>query len=71
MSRQIKECTDKMHNWMLKCFIKVIKFKYVNVFPGEGNATCSSILAWEIPWREKPSGLQSMESQKCQTHLSD
>ena len=50
---------------------KVIKFKYVNVFPGEGNATCSSILAWEIPWREKPSGLQSMESQKCQTHLSD
>ena len=22
-------------------------------------ATCSSILAWEIPWTEKPGGLQS------------
>ena len=27
-------------------------------------ATYSSILAWEIPWREEPNGLQSMESQK-------
>ena len=26
--------------------------------------TCSSILAWEIPWTEEPSSLQSMESQK-------
>ena len=25
-------------------------------------ATCSSILAWEIPWREESSGLQSMGS---------
>ena len=23
-------------------------------------ATCSSILAWKIPWTEKPGGLQSM-----------
>ena len=23
-------------------------------------ATCSSILAWKIPWTEGPSGLQSM-----------
>ena len=23
-------------------------------------ATCSSILAWEIPWTEEPGGLQSM-----------
>ena len=30
-------------------------------------ATCSSILAWEIPWREEPGGLQSMGSQKSQT----
>ena len=28
--------------------------------PGEGMATHSSMLAWRIPWREKPSGLQSM-----------
>ena len=30
----------------------------------------STILAWEIPWKEKPGGLQSMGSQ-CQTWLSD
>ena len=29
------------------------------------------ILAWEIPWTEKPGGLQSMESQKSQTRLND
>ena len=33
-------------------------------------ATHSSILAWRIPWTEKPGGLQSMESQS-QTRLSD
>ena len=27
-------------------------------------ATHSSILAWRIPWTEKPGGLQSMESQE-------
>ena len=27
-------------------------------------ATCSRILAWEIPWTEKPGGLQSMGSQR-------
>ena len=26
--------------------------------------TRSSILAWEIPWREQPGGLQSMGSQR-------
>ena len=30
----------------------------------KGMATCSSILAWEIPWTEEPGGLQSMVSQK-------
>ena len=30
----------------------------------EEMATCSSVLAWEIPWREEPGGLQSMESQR-------
>ena len=29
--------------------------------------THSSIIAWEIPQREKPGGLQSMGSQKSQT----
>ena len=30
----------------------------------EEMATCSSILAWKIPWTEEPGGLQSMESQR-------
>ena len=30
----------------------------------EEMATHSSMLAWEIPWTEKPGGLQSMGSQK-------
>ena len=25
-------------------------------------ATCSSIIAWEIPWAEEPGGLQTMGS---------
>ena len=27
---------------------------------GEGNGTCSSVLAWKIPWTVEPSELQSM-----------
>ena len=34
-------------------------------------ATHSSILAWEIPWTEEPSGLQSMGPQKFRMQLSD
>ena len=30
----------------------------------KGMATHSGILAWRIPWREEPGGLQSMESQR-------
>jgi len=32
--------------------------------PGEGNSNHSSILAWEMLWREEPGGLQSMGSQR-------
>ena len=32
--------------------------------PGEGNGTHSSLLAWEIPWKEKPGGLQSTWSKE-------
>ena len=35
----------------------------------EGVATLSSILAWGIPWTEKPGGLQSLRPQS-QTGLS-
>ena len=34
-------------------------------------ANHSSILGWEIPWREEPDGQQSMGLQKNQTWLSD
>ena len=34
-------------------------------------ATHFSILAWEIPWTEKPGGLQFMGFQSVKTRLSD
>ena len=34
-------------------------------------ATHSSTLAWRIPWREEPGGLQSMGVTKSRTQLSD
>ena len=37
----------------------------------EEMATHFGILVWEIPWTEKPGGLQSMRSQESQTRLSD
>ena len=33
-------------------------------YPGEEMANHSSILAWKIPWIEKPGGPQSIGSQK-------
>ena len=39
--------------------------------PGEGTATHSSILAWEIPQTEDPGRLQSMRSQKSRTRLNN
>ena len=35
--------------------------------PGGRHATHSSILAWRIPWTEKPGGLQSTGSQESDT----
>ena len=35
----------------------------------EGMATHSSILAWEIPWTEKPGGLQSTGLQRVRHDL--
>ena len=37
----------------------------------KGMATHSSILAWEITWREEPGVLQSMRASKSQPRLSD
>ena len=33
-------------------------------------ATCSCILAWEIPWTKEPGGLQSMWSQRVELDLA-
>ena len=33
-------------------------------------ATCSTIIAWEIPWTEESGRLQSMGSQKSQAWLT-
>ena len=38
--------------------------------PGGGHAARSSDVAWRIPWREEPGGLQSMGSQS-RTRVSD
>ena len=37
----------------------------------EKMATHSSILAWRIPWREEPGGLQSIGSHRVGHDLSD
>ena len=37
----------------------------------EKKVATHSDLIWEIPWTEKPRGLQSMGSQKTRTPLSD
>ena len=34
-------------------------------------ATCSSVLAWGIPWTEEPGGLWSVGLQKSKTQLSN
>ena len=36
----------------------------------KGTATHSSILAWKIPWTERPGGLQSMGSQRVRHDLA-
>ena len=37
----------------------------------ESMATCSSILAWRIPWTEEPGGLQSMGWHRVGYNQSD
>ena len=33
-------------------------------------ATCSNVLAWKIPWTEKPEGLQSIGSKRVRHDLA-
>ena len=39
--------------------------------PGGGHGNHSSILAWRIPWREEPGGLQSTGSQRVEHNWSN
>ena len=41
-----------------------ILLSYVNITLEKAMATHSSALAWKIPWKEEPGGLQSMASLK-------
>ena len=62
-----KKCT-------LYIFIALQIFLLFSV-PGEGDGRPSSILAWKIPWTERPGGLQSMGLQRvghdwAHTHIA-
>ena len=37
---------------------------FLSIVPFGGKATHSSVLAWRIPWTERPGGLQSMGLQR-------
>ena len=56
-----------MHVIFLSVLVRIIKCLML----GKEMATHSSILAWKIPWTEKPGRLQSMGSAKSQTRLRD
>ena len=38
--------------------------------PGEGNGNPLQYSSWEVPWTEKPGGLQSMGSQRVGGNLA-
>ena len=48
-------------------FCSTVPFPH-KIYP---NSNPLQYLAWEVPWTEKPGGLESMGSQKKQTQLSD
>ena len=54
--------------------LPAVRETWVQSLGGEGPlaeemATPSSILAWEIPWTEKPGRLQSLGSQTAKHHV--
>ena len=58
----------------LPCFILYSKAKfayYSRYFSEKAMAPHSSTLAWKIPWKEQPSGLQSMGSLRVRHNWSD
>ena len=61
---------DQIHDWtLLRLLYKETQEMWVRSLGWEDplkqeRGTCPSILAWKIPWREEPGGLQSMELQR-------
>ena len=51
---------DKYHLILLICrILKSLQMNLSTKQKEEGMATHSSVLAWRVPWTEKPGGLQS------------
>ena len=58
---------NKLISCLLKAMCKPSLFSITtNITLGKEMATHSSILAWRIPWTEKPGGLQSLGSWRVQ-----
>ena len=53
-----------MHNANVKIWVKFNRYIGSGRFLEKKMATYFRILAWKIPWTEKPGGLQSMGSQE-------
>ena len=66
----MRECIP-VQKWLVVQLVKNLSAMRETWFPSlgwedplqKGMATYSSILAWRIPWREEPGGLQSVGSQ--------
>ena len=63
MAQTVKRLSTMWENWVRSLDWEDLLEKEME--------THSSILAWKIPWTEKPGGLQSMGSKKSQTQRSD
>ena len=59
-----KESQDRIEAWVKETQETQVRSLGQEEPLEEEMATCSSILAWKIPWREELDGLQSMGSQK-------
>ena len=62
-------CGFQVAQWVKK--LPVVQETWVHSLGWEENVTHSSILAWRIPWTEKPGRLQSMGSQRVRHTRSD
>ena len=62
-------CGFQVVQWVKK--LPIVQETRVHSLGWEENVTHSSILAWRIPWTEKPGRLQSMGSQRVRHNWSD